>query len=70
MFRTWEDTSVFTDWWRLPLLVLLAAGLDVLVLFEVSWVMYPLAILSALGVLILLTLVYSMVFVMITRGHF
>ncbi len=67
MFRTWEDTSVFTDWWRLPLLVLLAAGLDVLVLFEVSWVMYPLAILSALGVLILLTLVYSMVFVMITR---
>ncbi len=67
MFRTWEDISVFKIWWRLPLLLILAAGLDFLLLLEIPWLMYVLAVFSALGVLALLTMVYSMVFVMITK---
>jgi len=41
--------------------------LDFLLLLEIPWLMYVLAVFSALGVLALLTMVYSMVFVMITK---
>lgn len=67
MFRTWEDSSIFDSGWRVLILLLLAAGLDVLIWIEIPWLMYLLAIFSALGVLTLLTMVYSMVFVMITK---
>lgn len=48
-------------------LLLLASGLVVLVLTEQPLVLYPLAILSAASVLILLTLVYTMVWVLLFR---
>lgn len=51
----------------LGVLVLLEGGLVGLVLTRWSWLLYPLALLSALGVLALLTTVNSMLVLMITR---
>jgi hypothetical protein len=54
--------------WR-PLASMLALGalLDLIVLSENSLVLYPLALISAAGVLVLVTLVYSMIWLMIFR---
>ena len=56
------------DGWR-PLAGLLALGglLDLIVLTENPLVLYPLALISAAGVLVLVTLVYTMIWLMILR---
>ena len=51
----------------LGLLVLLAVGIDLLVLTESPFVLYPMALISAIGVMILLTMVHSMFIVMLLR---
>lgn len=48
-------------------LLVLAVILDLLVLTEESTILYPLSLVSAGGVLVLLTLVYSMVWIMLFR---
>jgi uncharacterized membrane protein len=48
-------------------MVLLAVVIDLLVLTESPWVLYPATIISVLGVLLILTMVYSMVWVMLFR---
>lgn len=63
----WDQRPALDSWKHLGGFILLAAGLDLLVLSGSSLVLYPLAIISALGVIILLTLLYSMVAVMAIR---
>lgn len=53
----------------LGVLVVLASLLNLLVLSENPWFLYPLALLSAVGVLLVLTLVYSMVWLMLARAE-
>jgi uncharacterized membrane protein len=67
MFNTWEDQSALGNWKQI--LGLMAAGsiLVVLVLMEISWVLYPLALLGAGGVVTLLTMVYSVALVMLFK---
>ena len=48
-------------------IVLLAAGVDLLVLTQASVILFPLALISAAGILVLLTMIYTMVLVMIFR---
>lgn len=48
-------------------LVLLALGLDGLLLLEIPWIMYPMAILSSLGTLTLLGMVYTIIVLMLLR---
>jgi hypothetical protein len=48
-------------------LLLLALGLDGLLLLEIPWIMYPMAILSALATLTLLGMVYTIVVLMLFR---
>jgi uncharacterized membrane protein len=48
-------------------LLALAVGLDLLVLTGSAWVLYPLALVSAGTVLVLLTIVYAMIWVMLFR---
>jgi uncharacterized membrane protein len=67
MFRTWEDQSAFKDWKSILIIVLAAAGLDLVLLLENPWILYPLALLSAGGVLALLIMVYSTVLVMLFK---
>jgi uncharacterized membrane protein len=63
----WDPKPAFHNLARLGGLVLLALALDGLVLTGNSWVLYPLALLSAVGVLVLLTMVYSMVLLLLLR---
>ena len=51
------------------MLIGLAVGLDILVLTEMPIVLYPMALISAGGVIGLLTIVYSMVWVMVFRAE-
>jgi uncharacterized membrane protein len=67
MYKTWEETSPFNSWKNVVLLLLAAGVMDVLLLLEISWIRYPLAVLSAVSVLVLLTLIYSMVLVMLFK---
>jgi hypothetical protein len=53
----------------LSLLIVLAVALDVLILTENPVVLYPLALISAAGVLVLLTMVYSMLILMLFKAE-
>jgi hypothetical protein len=57
-------TNSFRDF---LLLLVLAVGVDLLVLSENPLVLYPLTLISAAGVLVLLTMVYTMVVVMVFK---
>ncbi|MBW6466538.1 MAG: DUF2085 domain-containing protein [Brevefilum sp.] len=67
MFSTWEDQSAFKDWKAILIVVGAAVVLDLVLLLEVPWILYPLALLSAGGVLALLIMVYSTVLVMLFK---
>ena len=67
MFIDWEDESALGNWKQVLGLLLAAPILDSLVLLEIPWLLYPLSILSAGGVFVLLTMVYSMVLVMMFK---
>jgi glucan phosphoethanolaminetransferase (alkaline phosphatase superfamily) len=67
MFKDWEETSSFSKWYHIVLLLALAAVLDVLILLEIPAVQYLLSLLSAASVLVLLTMIYSMVLVMVFK---
>jgi uncharacterized protein (DUF2062 family) len=60
-----EDKPAIPGWKALGLLLGIQVLFDLLVLTESPIVLYPLAIISALGVWLLLTIVYSMVWVLI-----
>jgi uncharacterized membrane protein len=75
------NQTVWKDWDRSPAIsglrtltptLILALILDWMVLTENPLLLYPLALISAAGVLVLLTVVYSMMWVMILRleNHF
>jgi hypothetical protein len=67
MYQEWEDISPLNNW-RLVLGYLGAAAiLDALILLEIPWILFLLSLLSALGVITLLTIVYSLVWVMILK---
>jgi uncharacterized membrane protein len=60
-----EDKRAISGWKVFGLLVAIQVVLDLLVLTDSPIVLYPLAIISALGVLFILTMVYTMVWVML-----
>ncbi len=66
------DKPVIPGWKAFGLLLVIQIIFDLLVLTESAIVLYPLAVISALGVWLLLTMVYGMVWVMIMRqdNHF
>jgi uncharacterized membrane protein len=59
LWRDWEPRPVLGRWRELGLMVLVAAGVVGLVLSDQPLVLYPLAVLSALGVLALLAMLYT-----------
>lgn len=66
-WRDWQPQPALSGVRQLAGLVLLAAILDLVVLTQNPLILYPLALLSAIAVLVELTLVYSMVSMMIFR---
>ena len=67
MFRRWQQTSALGSWKQIGGLILAAGLVDVLVLLEITIILFPLALLSAGGVLLLLIMVYSVALVMIFK---
>jgi uncharacterized membrane protein len=67
MFRRWEDISSLGNWKQLLGLFLSSATMIGLILLEIPWILYPLSLLSAAGVLVLLIMIYSMVLVMLFK---
>jgi len=59
LWRQWEPRPVLGNWRELGLILLVAAGVIGLVLTENPIALYPLALLSALGVVLLLTMLYT-----------
>ena len=67
VYKTWDEESSLDNWKALLGLIAAAAVMDVLVLLEIPWILFPLALIGSLGVIVLLTMIYSMVWVMITN---
>jgi len=66
-FKTWQKESPLGNWKQVLILILAAGVLDAIILLEIPWILYPLSLLSALSVIILLTMIYSMVIVMLAK---
>jgi uncharacterized membrane protein len=66
VWKTWQRERSLSSALDLALLVVAALGVDLLVLTENPLVLYPLALLSSLGVVILLTCVYTMLALLLT----
>lgn len=67
VWADWNDRPALDGWKWLAGLIVLAGLLDVLILSGNGIVLYPLALISALGVIGLLTMLYTMIVVMIIR---
>jgi uncharacterized membrane protein len=66
-FKAWQPQPAIGSFRQLGLLTLLVLGVNLLVLTENSRILYPLALLSAASVLVMLAMVYSMVLMMVFR---
>lgn len=67
MWNDWTDRPILGAWKDVGILIALAVGMVLLVLTEWEVVLYPAAFLSTGGVLLLLTMVYSMLWAMLMR---
>lgn len=67
IWKDWNDRPLLGKWRDVGILIALAVGLVLLVLTEWEAVLYPAIFLSAGGVLLLLTMVYSMLWAMLMR---
>ena len=67
MYKDWREESGFGNWKQLLGVFLAGAALDALLLLEVPWILIPFALIGSAGVVVLLTMVYSMVLVMISK---
>jgi len=66
-WRDWKKEPAVGSFREAGVLIVLAAGVGLLVLTENPFVLYPLALLSAAGVLVVLGLVYSVVALLVLR---
>jgi uncharacterized membrane protein len=69
VWRTTDPKPAIDSTRKFALLILLAVGLDLLLLLENPLLLYPLALASASGVLVLLTMVYTMFWLMVFRAE-
>jgi hypothetical protein len=67
IWNGWDNAKLISSWRQLGVLLLLAAVVDLAVLSNNPLLLYPLAILSALTVMILLSMIYAMVWVMLSK---
>lgn len=67
LWRDWNPQPVLARWRELGVLMLVGAGIVGLVLTENDAVLYPLALFSALGVVALLTMLYTVGVVVVAR---
>lgn len=69
VWKDWEAAPALGDWRTFGGLLGLGLFFDGLILIENPLVLYPLALISALGVMVLLTMIYAMLLLIITRAE-
>lgn len=69
VWRLVDPRPAFLYFRSFAIMGLIAVGLNVLILLENPIILYPLALVSAAGVLVLLTLVYAMVLMMVFKAE-
>lgn len=69
VWENYDARPAMSRWRELAGLVLLTLALDALVLTENPLILYPLALVSAGGVLVLLSTIYAMLWLIITRAE-
>lgn len=69
VWRDWDSRPALGSLRSLAMLLLLAVLLDLLVLSGSPLVLYPLALISAAGVLVLLTITYTMLWLIFLRAE-
>jgi uncharacterized membrane protein len=67
IWNDWIDQPAISGWKDMGILIGLAALLDLVILSENPIVLYPLAILSGLAVLLVLTLCYALLVVLLSK---
>ena len=67
VWKDWKNESALHSWQYIASLFVLAAFSVMDILNESIWNLYPAAILSVLGLVALLTMIYTMVVIMITK---
>jgi len=66
-WTTYEDTPLLATWKQTGILLGLAALLDLALLSDNALILYPLAVLSGLAIPIILTIVYTVLWVLVTK---
>lgn len=69
VWRLIDPRPAMTSFRSFVILIVIAIGLDLLVLLENPVILYPLSLISAAGVVVLLTLVYTMMLMMIFKAE-
>ncbi len=69
IWKGWDNAKLLSSWRQLIEIVLIGAVVDLLVLSNNPLLLYPLAILSALIVMVLLIMIYAMVWVMLSKSE-
>jgi uncharacterized membrane protein len=69
MWRRWVDIPIVRNIWELGAIVLAAMVVAGLILSNNAFILYPLALLSAGGVVLLMTMTNSVIFMLATRTH-
>lgn len=69
VWRLIDPRPAMTSFRSFVILIVIAIGLDLLVLLENPVIIYPLSLISAAGVVVLLTLVYTMMLMMIFKAE-
>jgi uncharacterized membrane protein len=67
VWTRYSRKAYFLSWKPFALLLGLAAVMVALVLTEQTWILWPLSLISATGVLVMLTLLYSMILLIIFK---
>lgn len=67
LWQTSDARSSLSGWKEFLPLLLLAVVLDLAVLSNIPWILYPLALIGAAGVPLILSMVYTILWVMISR---
>lgn len=67
VWKNWDNRSAIPGWTSFVGMVILGVLLDLLILTGSPMVLYPLAVVSSVGVLVLLVMIYSMIWIMLFR---
>jgi len=68
LWRTYDGRPALSGWRPFLLLLALAGLLDLAILSEIPVLLYPLALLSSFSIFLILTLVYTIVWVMVSKS--